>query len=243
MTISEKPRKLYQYVVEALGKRIVSGEFAPGDQLHNEDELCREFEVSRGVVREATKVLIEKGLIVSRPKIGARVQPREEWNLFDPEVLSWTYATGDDYRFLRNMTEIRRVVEAEAARLAAERADDDHIDAIRLAQNRMAGLLADKNGYEPAEFIQADLAFHNAVLTASGNELIAQLGRAMRQALLTGRQIDRPDAGAHRMTLKAHQAILNAVARRDAKAAFDAARRHVDDVWQDIRRKYSEKKQ
>ena len=79
-------RKLYEYVEEMIGLRIIKGEYRPRDTLPNEDALCTEFGVSRGVIREAVKVLHKKGLVLPRPKIGTQIQPTSQWNLFDADV-------------------------------------------------------------------------------------------------------------------------------------------------------------
>ena len=101
------PRKLYEYVVEEIGLRIIKGEFKPGDTLPNEDNLCKQFEVSRGALREATKLLAQKGLIRTRPKTGTVVQPHQEWNLFDAKILLCKLETGDKLDFLTKVTEVR----------------------------------------------------------------------------------------------------------------------------------------
>ena len=89
MTYNTIHRKLYEHVEEAIGLRIITGDFKPKDTLPNEDALCAEFGVSRGVIREAVKVLQKKGLVVPRPKIGTQIQPKSQWNLFDADVLYW----------------------------------------------------------------------------------------------------------------------------------------------------------
>jgi len=86
-------------VVEWLGLRVVSGEFAPGSQLPNESDLAEGLGVSRGGVREAVKALAAKGLIEPRPRLGTRVLPRAEWNLMDREVIAWHGRIADP-RFL-----------------------------------------------------------------------------------------------------------------------------------------------
>ena len=100
-------RKLYEYLVKEIGNQIVSGDIDPGDTLPNEDSLCQTYGVSRGVLREATKVLAQKGLILTRPKIGTQVQPRESWNLFDADIMLWTLNSGHKMAFLKKVTEVR----------------------------------------------------------------------------------------------------------------------------------------
>ena len=76
---------LHGRIVHAIGRRIVTGEIRPGEQL----PTAAGVHASRGVVREAVKVLAAKGLVVSRPRTGTRVRPQEAWNLLDPDVLAW----------------------------------------------------------------------------------------------------------------------------------------------------------
>ena len=75
-------------IVHTIGRRIVSGEIRPGELLPTPARV----QASRGVVREAIKVLAAKGLVASRPRTGTRVRPPESWNLLDPDVLAWRQA-------------------------------------------------------------------------------------------------------------------------------------------------------
>ena len=99
MINKNKRYKLYEFVVEDLGLKIIKGDYKPGDTLPNEEILSQEFDVSRGVLREATKVLVKKGLIRLKPKIGTQIQPKRQWNLFDPDVLVWKFEAGDKMKF------------------------------------------------------------------------------------------------------------------------------------------------
>ena len=79
------PRKSrHARIVHELGTQIVSGHFLPEQRLPPEAQLCEEYEVSRPVLREATRVLVAKGLVRSKPKAGTVVKPRNEWHLLDP---------------------------------------------------------------------------------------------------------------------------------------------------------------
>ena len=124
-------RKLYEHVEEAIGLQIIKGKYKPNDTLPNEETLCEEFGVSRGVIREAVKVLQKKGLVRPRPKIGTQIQPKSRWNLYDEDVLIWKLKAGQQLRFLKKVTEVRSIIESEAARLSAERASTEEIDKIQ----------------------------------------------------------------------------------------------------------------
>jgi DNA-binding FadR family transcriptional regulator len=232
-------RKLYEYVVDEIGLRIINGRYRPGETLPNEDALCREFDVSRGVVREAMKVLVQKGLVVLRPRTGTRVRPPREWNLFDPDVLLWKYRSGEKTAFIDNIMEMRRIIEAEAAMLAATRASEREVNRIRGIYDKMEALIMEADDALWEDCILLDMNFHMAILEACGNELIAQIGHTMRHCLLTARQKDRHDFEAYREALPAHRAILNAITDRKPREAYDAARRLIDGVWREMRRPQS----
>src|SRR5205814_6667461 len=87
----------------------------------------RYFHVSRTILREAVKVLAAKGLIEVRPRTGIRVRPRDEWNLVDPDLLGWLCEAGVDDLFIRDLCEVRAIVEPAAAELAAARATAEEI--------------------------------------------------------------------------------------------------------------------
>jgi DNA-binding FadR family transcriptional regulator len=230
-------RKLYEYVVDDLGLQIIKGDYLPGETLPNEDALCKEFGVSRGVLREAMKVLIQKGLIESRPKTGTLIRPCSCWNLFDPDVLIWKYQAGNKWEFLRNIMEVRRIIEAEATKLAAERASAKDIERIRSIHHEMANTITNGTRYPDEDFILIDLKFHTAILEACGNELIVQIGHTMRQALVTARQSDRHDIEAQKAVLPSHGMILDAITDHDPAKAYKAAQEHIEHVWRDMQNK------
>ena len=106
-------------IVRELGLRILSGDLAPGDRLPAESELIVKYEVSRPVLREAVRVLVAKGLVLSRQRAGAIVRPRNEWHLLDPDVLYWMIQTRPAPEFVQTLMGMRRVFEPGAAALAA----------------------------------------------------------------------------------------------------------------------------
>ena len=239
MMNKNKRYKLYEFVVEDLGLKIIKGEYKPGDTLPNEEMLSREFDVSRGVLREATKVLVKKGLIRLKPKIGTQIQPQREWNLFDPDVLIWKFEAGDKMKFLENIIEVRRIIESEAAKLAAERGGEDEVSIIRSNYEKMVMFLNDKDGYSYEEYIKLDIKFHTSILEACGNELFSQIGYTIRQALLTARQSDRKDIKAQKETLSLHLDIVNAIENQNPEAAYRATQALAYEIWREIKEKIS----
>jgi DNA-binding FadR family transcriptional regulator len=210
-------------VVEWLGMRIVSGEFAAGSQLPNESELAVQLSVSRGGVREAIKALAAKGLVEPRPRLGTRVLTRPEWNLMDRDVIEW-HSFAADLSFLVDLMELRLMVEPGAARLAAERADDEQIALLDAAYAGMAAH-ADHLPEQEQAFVEADLAFHLTVLRTSGNQLVEQLGRLLETGLHHALEATAHLPGGVRATLPLHKSVLTAIRGRKPAAAERATRK------------------
>jgi len=224
-------RKLYQYIVDEIGQRIIRGKYRTRDVLPTEDQLSAELQVSRGVLREAIKVLTQKGLIKTRPRVGTQVLPRENWNLFDPDVLVWRLQIEDKTTFLKNVTEVRRLIESEAARQAARRATDSEVSGIREILLKMQDLLSDGDRYVYDDYLAMDILFHSKILKASHNDLLSQIGSTVRNAVHKARESDTADIGIQKESLPFHVAIVDGIADKNPDAAYRASQEMFDNVW------------
>jgi DNA-binding FadR family transcriptional regulator len=198
----------------AIGRRIVSGNLTPGTTLPNLDRLAEEFSISRLTMREAIRMLAGKGLVSSTPRRGTVVRPPEDWSRLDADVLGWQIGAMPNAAFIRNLFELRRMVEPEAAVLAATRANERDIGAIEQAFAAMAAAES-----SAPDSIKADVAFHQAILRATGNEFIAALAPTIGQALTLAITIQRgawPDV---ENFVPSHRAILDAIQRGDVADA------------------------
>jgi DNA-binding FadR family transcriptional regulator len=215
--------------LDRLGEAIVAGHHAPGSAVPPEPSLCDEYGVSRTVVREAVKSLVAKGLLVTGPKLGTRVLPSEQWNWFDPDVVAWQSRVGLTHEFLRDLQELRRVVEPAAMRLAAQRATAEDIAGIEHAYAGMQKAI--EHG---GDYVSHDLAFHQGLLRAGHNRMVGQMGKALGALLRTSFQIStsRPQGPAQSLPL--HRAMLDAVIARDADAAERACVVLIDSAREDI---------
>jgi DNA-binding FadR family transcriptional regulator len=240
MKYNKMHRKLYEHVEEAIGLRIIRGDYEPMEILPNEEALCTEFGVSRGVIREAVKVLHKKGLVLPRPKIGTMIQPKIQWNLFDADVLVWKLKAGQQLKFLEKVTEVRRIIESEAAKLSAERATIEEIDEIQQICDRLDDILNEKGTFDFEKYLQVDMAFHAAILEASHNELLAQIGRTMRDAVQTARQADIHDVDLLLASQPFHVDIVRAIADKDSNRAYTASLEMFDQVWENIPKNHTE---
>jgi DNA-binding FadR family transcriptional regulator len=207
-------RNLHGKVVNEMGKRVVSGSYCAGALLPNEEQLCRELQVSRTALREAVKVLAAKGLLEPRPRIGTRVRPRDQWNLLDPDILAWRCATGADAEFLRHLTELREIIEPAAASLAANSRSEEQLAAIASALKDMHDAPA------IAQWIEADLAFHTAVLRATNNPLLMPLAAIIGSALESLLGVTARSASDFKRALPDHQKVFDAIESGDAQSAL-----------------------
>ena len=199
-------KNVHGNTVDHLGAAIVAGRYGPGASIPAEPLLCEELGVSRTVVREAVKSLIGKGLVSSGPKVGTRVLPPEQWNWFDPDVIMWQSRAGLTPQFLRDLQDLRRVVEPAAVRMAAERATAKDIAEIEAAFEGMRKAIE-----EGGDYVKYDLRFHQALLRACGNRMIIQMSQALSALLRTSFEISTSRKDGPRNSLPMHRAVLDAV--------------------------------
>ncbi|PZF81356.1 FadR/GntR family transcriptional regulator [Jiangella anatolica] len=221
-------RGIHGAVVAHLGELIVRGDVEPGEPL-DPVRLEADLGVSRTVVREALRVLAAKGLVDARPKRGTIVRPREEWALLDADVLRWRAQAPADAGFLADLAEVRGIVEPDAARLAAARRTDADLAAMRAALDVMAG---EETSVDAV--VEADLAFHRALLDAAHNALLRQLEQVIATGL-RARDLLVYGHGGWAHSVPEHLAVLDAVAGGDADGAERAVRHLLTQADHDVR--------
>jgi DNA-binding FadR family transcriptional regulator len=222
-------RRLHSQVAHEIGGRIMRGELPPGSALPNETEYSAQFSVSRTALREAIKLLAAKGMVESRPKTGTRVRPRDQWNMLDPDLLGWQMRSRPVDAFAADLFEIRRIIEPEAAALAATRASHADVAKIQQAYDDMERLADD---YEA--FSGPDLRFHLSILDATGNELLRPLGALIETALESSFRITNSRPGGAVDSLPRHKAVLDMIAAHDPHAARRAMKKLLDDSIRDL---------
>lgn len=209
---------LTQQLVHALGKKIMLGSFKVGDSLPSEADLCIEFNISRTATREAVKMLTAKGLISSRPRQGIKVAESKHWNLFDADVLNWILIGKPDLYLLRHFLQLRLAIETEAAYLAAQYAQEPELRAIESALVRMKDAT---NGEDDTH--EADIAFHQSVLTASNNPFFIQLINFITTALKVNLRFTNRLIAVTHEEYEAHVEIFNYIKNKDPESASQAS--------------------
>lgn len=222
-------KNVHGNTVDHLGEAIVAGRYAVGASLPPEPALCSELGVSRTVVREAVKSLIAKGLITTGPKVGTRVLAGEHWNWFDPDVISWQSKAGFTPEFLRDLQDLRRVVEPAAMRLAAERATAQDIAEVEAAYAGMKRAVE-----EGGDYVTYDLRFHQGLLRASRNRMLVQMSKALGALLRTSFEISTRRKDGPLSSLPLHREVLDAVIAHDPDRAEKAIQQLIDGARRDI---------
>lgn len=226
--------RLHREPMRILIGEIVAGAYTDDEQLPREADLAEQFKVSRGVARECLRGLEERGLITVKHGRGAKVSPPAEWDVLDPDVLTGLLSNSGSAEVLREFLECRRILEIEAAGLAAERAKDGDLAALSEAFARMSDV-AERARLNPAAehlYQEADVAFHRAIIDATENRALGRMTEPIHRALATAiRPLARPQFRAQR-ALPEHERILSAIKRRNPEEARRAMRDHLSTVEQ-----------
>jgi DNA-binding FadR family transcriptional regulator len=226
---------LHAHVLDRLGLTLCSGGL-PAGTIVRIDELEERYDVSRSVVREALRVLASMGMISSRRRVGIKVLPQSEWNLYDPQVIRWRLASPGRIAQLRSLTELRTAVEPEAARLAAIRAPLTGASELMGLAGKLwaAGQEGDRE-----RFLELDIEFHRLVLTNSGNEMFGKLHTLVGEVLAGRTHYGLMPSHPHVEALQFHVDVASAIQRGNPKDAqssmlriMQRASQEMSSIWE-----------
>lgn len=207
-------RRIHGSVARDLGVAILAGRYAPGDVLPGEIEFSEQLKVSRTAYREAIRILSAKGLVESRPRTGTRVCQRSRWNLLDPDILAWAFESEPSEAFIRDLFELRMIVEPAAAALAAERRSGLDIARMGHALEEMG-----RHGLTTETGRAADQAFHTAILEAARNGPLIALSSSIAAAVTWTTIFKHRRQGLPRDPMPDHRALYEAIVAADPEAA------------------------
>jgi DNA-binding FadR family transcriptional regulator len=207
-------------IVEDLGIAVVTGRYTENNPFPVEADLCKQYGVSRSILREAVKMLTAKGLLSARPRQGTWVQPEDIWNLLDPDVLRWLLERNFSYSLLIEFLQMRLAVEPIAAGLAALVAKPKDKAAVMATIGRMSA--AERGEDDP---LNSDIAFHVGVMHACGNRFYSQLSDLIVTALRFS----------IRTSIADHKVVADAIMAGDAQTAETAMRSLIQEALDLIR--------
>ena len=224
-------RKVHLFIAGVLGREIVGGIHPAGSVLPATADLCARFDVSRTALREAYSQLSSKSLIAAKPRVGVRVRERAEWNMLDPEVLSWLLQAAPSEKTVADLFEVRQMIEPAAAALAASGRDPRMIEKATDAVRRMREFKDGAGG-----LIAADVDFHMAVLGSADNPFLTALGGLIRTSLQFVFAASWEGAARIREDrLRQHEAVIEAIRARDPEAARARMGELIRDSFNDFR--------
>lgn len=222
-----RPANLTRALTEELVERVVQGRYVPGKPIPRELDLCEEFGVSRTVVREAVKLLQEKGLVQVRQGAGTIVTPTTRWNMLDGQILTATIAEDDSLAVLDDVVVTRRLLESDMANVAARHATDEVVARLRQLVDEMDELVGD-----PVMYADHDRAFHDVVMQVSGNRIARAVVRSLEgQVINTARYLGRTERALCVESNRGHRRIYEHIAAHDPAGAAEAMFTHITDAW------------
>lgn len=224
---ASKPRGyLTEAIIRELSQRLSQGTYLPGQKLPSELELCKEFDVSRSVVREAVASLRLGGRLIARHGVGVFVAENEGRQLgFNP------VAVENEVRAAAQILELRLAIETEAVMLAAQRRTPATLAAITAAFDHCNAVPENDQQAEA----QADFDFHLAIARATQNPQYVQLLKTLGPEIifdltLKQRQMnDRQRTSRKRKMSREHGVILAAITMGNSTAARAALRKHLEE--------------
>jgi DNA-binding FadR family transcriptional regulator len=215
-----KVRTLPVQVAAHLTRRIVAGAIEDG-RAPSELEICQEFGVSRVVARETLKILASLDIVEIAQGRRVIVRPRAEWDYLSPLLAEWLPEEHVD-ELLRELHEMRVLLEPELAAKAAASITDEALDRLREELERMRSLET-----APDQYLEIDHEFHMTICRAADNRILDRIMYSARWLLTASRRVTNEVPGSLRRATEAHARIFAALEARDPEAARDAMRTHL----------------
>ena len=208
-TIKNNYSLLSELVYDAIKDSILKGELPPGEKI-SESALARKLDVSRTPVREALRILYAEGFVSLMPN--SRFMVNEFTKEDALEVLA-----------------IRRLLEGEAARLAALSRDERKAEIIDRQRKAIPEYLQYVNNHGPSESMSYDIEFHRDIYELSGNSRLLELGEHVKDRQVRAYLANRwEEEDFVRKFTSQHSEILDAIEKGDAEEAEAKGRAHID---------------
>ncbi|ELR63192.1 Transcriptional regulator, GntR family [Photobacterium marinum] len=212
-----KPTTITLALTEKIAQWIVSGQYAPEEQLPGENEIARTLESSRTSVRAALQNLAGKGMIIIQPKKRSTVAVIEQWNWLDSDVMRWMSGVKSSDRIITHLIATRLMFEPNIAALAALNATGRDLAEMEVGYEMMRD--GRDNGCRE-QFNQGDIYFHRAIIMAAHNPFLVGLGDLLIATMeLSFSNTLEDDVSLSGPALQEHWDVLEAIRLRNAKTA------------------------
>lgn len=222
MTINgSRPQKAAMLIAQRIVKDALREHLEPGELLPPERLMIERYEIGRGTLREALRLLEFQGVIALKPgpKGGPILLSPDPSHLASTLILLMQLKSAP----FRAIVEVRSAIEPMMSRLAATRIDDDSLMQLSDSIDQMRTNLDDQD-----IFFDSNKQFHDVIAWSSGNPLFGYIVDSLL-GIMDGTVIgiDYPDAR-RRAILVAHQEVFDAIVARDPKQAEDRMRQHLE---------------
>jgi DNA-binding GntR family transcriptional regulator len=199
--LSLAPRALYEEVAELLRQRIFARELAPGSWI-DEMRLAEEYGISRTPLREALKVLATEGLVTMKMRRGA-------------------YVTEVNDKDQRDVYHLLSLLESDAAGVVAAQASDAELTELKDIHQELAAAVGNTD-----KFFAINERFHMRLLEIANNRWRDQMVADLRKVMKLNRHNSLLKSGRIEESLREHQALLEALLKRDASESVACMQAH-----------------
>lgn len=217
-----KTKKIYEEIMEQIRRMIAGGDLQPGDRLPSERDLSETLGVSRTSVREALTALEALGIIDIKPGEGTFIRRSNDTETFEPLTVLLAVERNPEAQLM----EVRRILETEAAALAAKRATPADLDKIE------AAFMVMKNADSIKGAVEADLRFHYTIAEAANNKVLLRIMNTVADLMHNDFRQDREALYAKFTTqvLDEHAAILKAIKEKNPDQAWARMLEHINNI-------------
>ncbi len=213
--------KIYEKIVEQIGALIETGELKSGERLPPERKLAETFQVSRNTIREAIRILVEKGAVVSRTGAGNFVAESASQVM----ASAMEDAVGKQRHRLKEVFEFRKMIEPQIASLAAERISDETLTTLEEIVLQQEKSLA--SGQNPAEL---DELFHRLLVRSTGNSVLFSVYEKLHDILAESRTDELQSPDRTRTSIQTHRELITALKKRDGVHAATTMNQHMQQI-------------
>lgn len=213
-----------QSIVKQIKSLMAKGQLEIGDRLPGERRLMQQLQVSRSSLREALQSLEATGFVKVIPGKGTFIQDPSERTGLLLESMIWPWAEQGG-KPLGELMQVRIMLEAESASLAASRANTQDLELIRAELDLLARAHA---RHRIDEMISTNISFHRSIALATGNSFMVTLADSIQEALLEFTSFAIRLSGGVPDSVAQHERIYQAIASGDPAAARSEASRHLE---------------
>jgi GntR family transcriptional regulator, transcriptional repressor for pyruvate dehydrogenase complex len=222
---SQKRESTVDFVINSIKKLLLTRKLMPGDMLPNETDLAASFNVSRGSIREAMKILSAFGIVEVKRGDGTYIAHSSNKALLDPFLFNLILSDAEP----RELVELREFIELQVVRLVIKNAEDKDMERIKDVHYEMKELVQRNSGLSPQAHVECDMKFHAALGQATRNVLVEKIYGFILELFTPYIEktysADRNELNAFEL----HEAIINSLVKRDLNQALEATQKSIEE--------------